>query len=240
MHSSSLTLNGRVCIDVGHSSVLQHLGVVLSGLEKSGLVLWRHMCVVAVEEPRYLCPLSRTQESEFFCIPAGKQYGPPGPPAFNTHKHNVGFHEDILAYHSSLFFLRGQRPVKTIGHHFLHPIFIKLHPCWAACQHFSRSRGPLQHQTWGRCLQTPRHRGVLQEWRTCLCKNTMFVCYLTCKSFTRPPRAPELLRQPLGFQVFYCFFFQVGFSFFKRTFPKQLQMVMTIASYMYKILHGSS
>lgn len=29
-HSNTLTLNGRVCIDVGHGSLLQHLCIVLS------------------------------------------------------------------------------------------------------------------------------------------------------------------------------------------------------------------
>lgn len=47
-HSNTLTLDGRVCVDVGHGSLLQHLGAVLPGWENSDVVVRRPVFIVAV------------------------------------------------------------------------------------------------------------------------------------------------------------------------------------------------
>lgn len=47
-YSNTLTLDGRVCVDVGHGSLLQDLSVVLPGWENSDVVVRRPVFIVAV------------------------------------------------------------------------------------------------------------------------------------------------------------------------------------------------
>lgn len=109
MYSNTLALNGRVCIDVGHSSLLQQLCIILLRWEKSG------QCVCECVRSSvccciwYLCPLSRTQKSKFLCIPTGKYYGPSGPPACthtrtHTYTHPVFMTPNQIKYCGNFFF----------------------------------------------------------------------------------------------------------------------------------------
>lgn len=47
---------------------------------------------------KHLCPLSWPQESKFFCIPTGKYYGSPRPPAYiHTHTHTPNISQEWTA-----------------------------------------------------------------------------------------------------------------------------------------------
>lgn len=195
-HSNTLTLDGRVCVDVGHSSLLQHLCVVLSGWGKewSSFVKARVYCSGV---GTYLSPLSRPQESKFFCVPAGKHYGPPRPPAFHTHKHTHTVCESSSgpcsgppAVEISLF-LWGQRAAKVISHHCLHPFNHKASPwlsilpalltfSWTTAAPDMGSMPPNTQAS--RCPPRMTYLSVQTH-------NVSY--YFTCKAFTGPPQSCE-------------------------------------------------